>query len=146
MNEEIDQLLVDYLLANARIGSLDVICGVYFLFDGDEMVYIGQSRDILLRLRVHEADATKPFDRWAYVDVPEKDLMDVEARYIRMFQPPYNRTHQVFPRRRHIRPSKTLGKVVATARGLRLIDDQPLDWSQQVNATETIAKIMQGDR
>lgn len=60
---------------------------VYFLFDGDEIVYVGQSIDLQNRLRGHEF---KTFDRVAYYLVPEDRIDEEERRWIFGLRPKYN--------------------------------------------------------
>jgi hypothetical protein len=64
------------------------ISGVYFLFDGDEIVYVGQSVNVLNRVTSHFYD--KKFDKVALLRVPEKDLLAIESIYIKKFLPKYN--------------------------------------------------------
>ena len=42
----------------------DALCGVYFLFSGDELVYIGSSANCLVRFREHKRDG-KDFDSYS---------------------------------------------------------------------------------
>lgn len=87
-----DDLLIQYLLQNARVEPLEIVSGVYFLFEDEEIVYIGQSTDVFVRMRRHYADPKKTFDKWAFIKVPVEDLLDVERMYIKMFQPYLNQT------------------------------------------------------
>jgi hypothetical protein len=85
-----DELLVDYLLATARVEPLQIVSGVYFLFEDEEIVYIGQSCDVFVRVRTHFKDPRMIFDKWAFIKVEEDRLAEVEREYIRMFQPYLN--------------------------------------------------------
>lgn len=67
--------------------------GVYFLWHNAEMVYAGQSVNILKRLCEHGRD--KIFDSSSFQPLPEPDLTFVESYAIWFFQPKYNR--QVLP-------------------------------------------------
>ncbi len=65
------------------------VCGVYFLISGREVQYIGQARDVDVRLSQHWKDGK----RWERVTVIECDLKHldlVESAYIHRFQPPLN--------------------------------------------------------
>ena len=64
--------------------------GIYFLIDGSEIVYVGQSRTtILSRLAGHITD--KKFDRVAVLQYPaDYDLDEMEVEYIWRIQPKYN--------------------------------------------------------
>lgn len=66
------------------------ICGVYFLFDLKELVYIGSSEDCTTRLRNHEKDKT--FDSYFIIEMAPVYIRDVERKYINEFNPWYNKT------------------------------------------------------
>lgn len=65
--------------------------GVYLLFDGCEVVYVGQSKNITKRLLQHTSD--KIFDGYAVLKCDAEWLNDVEKHYIREFSPKYNEKH-----------------------------------------------------
>lgn len=60
--------------------------GVYFLLHEEEIVYVGQSTSPGSRIAQHIKD--KIFDR--VLLIPTNDLDNVEAKYIKKFQPKYN--------------------------------------------------------
>lgn len=63
---------------------------IYFLFKNDEVVYVGQSKLGLSRL--YEHCMNKDFDAYSYVPVDnEGDLNYIEAMYIHLFKPIYNK-------------------------------------------------------
>lgn len=62
--------------------------GVYFLYDKDELVYIGQSDNLYRRIGQHIADGVKTFDRFELY--PTNDRIRLEGFLIRMFKPKYN--------------------------------------------------------
>lgn len=66
-----------------------VMSGVYFLFDGDALVYVGQSCYIASRISQHR-HAWRPFTTWGAVPVPGDLLTHVETAYIRTLRPPQN--------------------------------------------------------
>ena len=71
------------------------VCGVYFLLLGQEVVYIGQSRDIVARVHRHLDEHIKDFDRVLYLPCPP-DLLDYfESRLIRVMRPRYNIAHRL---------------------------------------------------
>jgi len=83
----------------AKVGALrevqfdlsdDGPCYVYFLVDGDEVVYVGQSTNIMGRVASHEANPDKVFDRVFYIEVDRSSLGHVERKYIRELKPKYN--------------------------------------------------------
>lgn len=72
--------------------------GVYFLFLAGELVYIGQSKHVSRRLMQHyypELPRFRPVSDWfdaaAVLPVDDQWLFDVEALYMDMYQPIYNR-------------------------------------------------------
>ena len=65
--------------------------GIYFLFDKDEIVYIGQSNFIEKRIFEHTND--KSFTSWNFIEFnSNEDLNDLEADYILKHKPKYNKT------------------------------------------------------
>lgn len=66
------------------------ISGIYFLVHNAEIVYIGQSRDVLLRLSTHVREDKKIFTSFAVVEAPPEKLDDLEAKYIAKFAPILN--------------------------------------------------------
>lgn len=66
-----------------------LITGVYFLIQGDEIVYVGQSLDIMARIAQHRNNG-KVFSKFTYIQVAPEHLDDVETEYIVRFWPKYN--------------------------------------------------------
>jgi excinuclease UvrABC nuclease subunit len=64
--------------------------GVYFLIDGATIVYVGQSINVPARVRQHQNDPQKTFDRVAVIDIAEEDLLETERYYIDLFRPKHN--------------------------------------------------------
>lgn len=69
--------------------------GVYFLYDGDEIVYVGKSGDIYRRIYEHSSGRAKgekkKFDSWKYVRIDDEDeRAEFEEICINMFRPKYN--------------------------------------------------------
>lgn len=70
-------------------GKLDLpsLSGVYFLISGDEIVYVGQSTNVFVRVREHQF---KEYDGFAFVSVG-RDMLDVmESLYIHFLRPSLN--------------------------------------------------------
>lgn len=63
--------------------------GVYFLLREREVVYVGQSVDVLHRIARHRREG-KAFDSFAYIECPVDDLDRLEALYIKAFVPREN--------------------------------------------------------
>jgi excinuclease UvrABC nuclease subunit len=65
--------------------------GIYFLFDGDEIVYIGKSINIESRVVNHRGQGEKEFDSYSFVEVHDELLRNhLEAYYIYTVSPKYN--------------------------------------------------------
>jgi hypothetical protein len=69
-----------------EIGDLK-ISAVYFLFKSGEVIYIGQSTNLLNRLSSHD----KEFDAVGYIPAPRDLLTELEGYWIAAFQPEQNR-------------------------------------------------------
>lgn len=82
-----------------RIRNLENVAGVYFLIKGDEIIYIGSSKNVLNRIYspVHK---TKKFDSFFVLSVENKEsLKEVEARYVIRLAPRLNIT---VPKNSHV--------------------------------------------
>jgi predicted GIY-YIG superfamily endonuclease len=66
-------------------------CGVYFLIRGDDIVYVGQSRNCPNRIQTHINDKQKVFDRYTFVVTDVANLNFLESWYIYAFKPEYNK-------------------------------------------------------
>ena len=62
---------------------------VYFLYDKDELVYVGQSRHVPARVNSHRDDKT--FDRVAAFPSTSLGVLEVEYANIRHYRPRYNK-------------------------------------------------------
>ena len=65
--------------------------GVYFLIKEDEVVYVGQSEDVPVRIRSHKHGGLIEFDHVYYLHVNPENLVEVEKHYIRLLKPKRNR-------------------------------------------------------
>lgn len=61
--------------------------GVYFLLDGDEVVYVGQAVNVYSRIGQH---TDKRFDRYAFVPCAAEGLDRLESLYIHCLRPRLN--------------------------------------------------------
>lgn len=69
---------------------------VYFLFNGEELVYVGQTNNLTHRLALHNRKGTVTYDTYAYVDATGLTFWqrrDLEAAYIHELQPTANKSH-----------------------------------------------------
>jgi len=78
--------------------------GVYFLIQSKEIVYIGQTTNILRRINSHIRKRKFHFDRYAFISLPKESLEATEKLYIKKFRPKYNTVH--------INPTKIILKEV----------------------------------
>jgi hypothetical protein len=70
------------------------VSGVYFLFLGEQLQYIGQTTIARERLKQHRNGGLIPFDDWHFLPAVWKDLGVIEELYIREYDPPFNRGFQ----------------------------------------------------
>ena len=61
--------------------------GVYFLLEGNEIVYVGQSTHVYSRIAQHN---DKTFDRYAFIPCPPDKLDRLESLYIHYLRPRLN--------------------------------------------------------
>lgn len=64
---------------------------VYFLVDQGEVVYVGLSSALVMRILQHRSDVRKRFDRVLFVPCPEHLLESVEGGLIKILNPRDNR-------------------------------------------------------
>lgn len=69
-------------------GKTPHLTGVYFLIKNEEVVYVGQSVNIISRVSAHVKQ--KEFDRFAFVPCDAQDLDVLESLYIHFLQPELN--------------------------------------------------------
>lgn len=67
--------------------SYNVIRGVYFLFDENVVVYIGQAINILRRITEH---TDKTFTSYSYIECSIAEMNELERKYIETYSPKYN--------------------------------------------------------
>lgn len=89
MNIDANQLLRESIKLEGNCS------GVYFLYDGDELVYIGKGWNCLLRVAEHtRKDSDKKFTSWSYVAVEQESAYRALAKeLISRYSPKYNKTH-----------------------------------------------------
>jgi excinuclease UvrABC nuclease subunit len=66
------------------------VSGVYFLIMSGEVVYVGQSINILTRIDRHRRECVKIFDAFTYIEAPSEALNELEAVYIKALVPRWN--------------------------------------------------------
>jgi hypothetical protein len=65
--------------------------GVYFLWKGDTVVYVGQSKNVTERILQHIHDRTKSFDGISFIPCGPSALLNKERFFIRALLPIHNR-------------------------------------------------------
>ena len=75
--------------------------GVYFLYDGSELVYVGETNDIFRRISEHSRGRVKPgqqekhFTWWEYIEVDNENLRkSIEYMFIQIAKPKYNEDYR----------------------------------------------------
>lgn len=76
-------------MENQKI-EFKIICGIYFLYDNENLCYIGQSKDVIYRVCTHAK--TKTFSHYTYIECLESELDQIEFQYIQKFSPILNKT------------------------------------------------------
>ena len=89
------EIVIDELLRNSI--KLEANCsGIYFLFDGNELVYVGRGWNCLLRVAAHtRKNVDKVFTSWNYLPVKnEKEYRELEKELINKYSPKFNKTYK----------------------------------------------------
>jgi hypothetical protein len=94
IEQDYNLLLNDILCKKRKInGNLYFI---YALIKDDEIVYIGQSADIMGRLSTH-ISSSKVFDHYSIIEtfsnISSDYVLKKEKEYIQIFRPKYNKTY-----------------------------------------------------
>lgn len=63
--------------------------GVYFLFDKDEIIYIGKSVNIYKRIYAHKIKGVC-FDSFSFLKIEIEQLLTMERKYIKKYKPKNN--------------------------------------------------------
>lgn len=67
------------------------VSGVYFLFDGDDLVYIGRAANIAKRVGEHSSNRYgKKFDSYTFIPCEYQEAQSLEIHLIREHNPKYN--------------------------------------------------------
>lgn len=62
---------------------------IYFLIDGEEIVYVGQSLDVYSRVTAHRSN--KDFTHYSHFECEKADANELEDMYITLLDPHYNK-------------------------------------------------------
>lgn len=78
------------VVQSSKLADFDSNIGfIYFLIKQKEIVYVGQTINLLNRIKSHKKE--KDFDSYAFVEVDEYDLDEMELAYIIEFKPELNK-------------------------------------------------------
>lgn len=77
------------ILARSQVMPNKIV-GIYFLIKDNEIVYVGQSVDVLPRISFHRAKESKVFSHYSFIECNKEHLSMLEAHYIYLFIPLYN--------------------------------------------------------
>lgn len=89
--KDVPRLVEELDAVSVPAKAIAVVSGVYFLLDGKDVVYVGQSIGVIYRVHQHITEGVKKFTRWCYVSVPKNKLDEVERFYITLLRPKYNK-------------------------------------------------------
>jgi excinuclease UvrABC nuclease subunit len=80
-------------LGRSSMAISGVVSGVYFLFDNNNLVYIGQGWNCFLRVAEYtRKESDKKFTHWNFIPIPdEKERKEVERDLRRTLNPKYNK-------------------------------------------------------
>lgn len=81
--------LRNYMQVTDRI----TFCGVYFLWNGEELAYIGSSLNIKKRVASHAKQQRIAFDYASCLTINFPWHLSVEAAYIDAYMPTWNKRH-----------------------------------------------------
>mgnify|MGYP001571625471 CR=1 FL=1 len=90
-----DRLLDLNTIRNASRKPPEAICGVYFLWKGSDLIYVGKSVNLVCRLLNHSRQ--RDFDSYSVVECQEGELADLETAYILLLKPPQNGAQNEYP-------------------------------------------------
>lgn len=79
---------LQFLRENAEL--YDKVCGIYFLMEDGEVVYVGQSVNCHSRISDHVRLEQKQFDSVYIIRADREALTQLENLYIKKFNPKYN--------------------------------------------------------
>ncbi|ACT52088.1 LuxR C-terminal-related transcriptional regulator [Methylovorus glucosotrophus] len=85
--------LEEIIHTSMHIDSI-IICGIYFLIQDSVVVYIGQSTDVLARLKAHRMAKLIQFTSVTIIPAERKLLNELEKRYIVHLVPIHNQVHK----------------------------------------------------
>lgn len=96
MNKILDRI-INIDLDNIESYKVHNCIGIYFLYKDDELVYIGQSKNIGLRIYDgHVRGKAKDFDSYKFVEISDDyNINKIERLLIEKYLPTYNKSFNV---------------------------------------------------
>jgi hypothetical protein len=91
-NNKFRVLPLDQLRGLPRATSDNGEGGVYFLWFGPELIYIGKGVRVGDRIHRHRKDGVRPFTHATYLPGPDQLIRDFESDYVQRYHPPFNFT------------------------------------------------------
>lgn len=79
-----------FLFASKSGDGVPVISGIYFFWDGEDVVYVGQSMNLNQRLRLGGHHVLQKYHRISFLSCEVESLNDVEWYYIWLLRPRLN--------------------------------------------------------
>jgi len=76
-----------------NLGQLTTLMGIYFLYNDNNLLYIGRSTNIVSRVLKHLSNNPGLFNRVKYKIVPIDELISEEGNFIKELNPPMNTIH-----------------------------------------------------
>lgn len=78
-----------------------VVCGIYVLIDSGVVMYVGQSVSVYARLAQHMRGAPFDFTDFFVIECEQKQLRELEAKYIHEYQPRWNKDIPAYGGKKH---------------------------------------------
>ncbi len=83
------QDLIDRVVGNANtFMRMPIICGVYILYNHDQMLYVGKSKNVHRRIQEHQ---DKPFTHFKIIECSDEDYSALERLLIESYFPSFNK-------------------------------------------------------
>lgn len=123
----------------------DILCGVYLLFSGEQIVYVGKSINVVPRIFQHKREGQKVFDKAYFLPCHASKLDEIEGSLIYAFRPKYNGTARA-PLRFIGRVLQEIGlsaNMVQNQKKYRLHPEYPGRQKYRWKNTDTISQPMQ---
>lgn len=70
--------------------SMSQMTGIYFLWLGYSVTYVGQSKNVYARVNTHILEGKKRFDYACAINCKQEDLDKMESAFIGLLKPVYN--------------------------------------------------------